>query len=130
MTLEEAKRLSSDEINKAIAEASGWTWKDSFEQSFSEPRKLIASKRWFAPKSDYPQRTVPDFFRDLNACNQVSKDFTGHIWVRYAEVMAAIFCGEVKDSEIDWNDWASSLIDAPANIRAIALAVALSERKK
>lgn len=89
MTIDEAKKLSPDEINRVIAEA--------LELNYV----------------NHP----PDYFRDLNACHEsftsltVGEQYDYGIWLRRS-------CCR------------NGAMNAPANIRAIALACVLSERKK
>jgi hypothetical protein len=118
MMIEEAKKLSPEEINRLIALAMGW--KDAGRASgIMIPPE---SKRRNNLAFDYP----PDYFHDLNECHEAEKWIVEHSAVfRYIEQMH-----EQHKVNSEWEDDADELIMAPANVRAIALACVLSERKK
>lgn len=101
MTLDEAKRLSPDEINTVIAVALEW---------FKRP-----GDGWI--KNGTSQNG--NFFHDLNACHEAEKALTFDEIEMYFECL---------DNSIAGNSHYRGM--EPPNIRAIALAVVLSERKK
>jgi hypothetical protein len=115
MTLEEAKKLPPEEINRLIAEAIGWT---------------VGAKGWWsapghAGTGDDPE--PPDYFHDLNAVHEAEMWFLGNSIPALsrrtrAEAYNSYLNALMADG--DENEF------APANIRTIALACVLSERKK
>jgi hypothetical protein len=64
--------VTDEEINKAIAEACGWQFKEVFESSFSDPSKKVSrGKKWHSP-TGY-QTNLPDYCNDLNAMHEAEK---------------------------------------------------------
>jgi hypothetical protein len=94
MTIEEAKKLPPEEINRLIAEA--------LELNYV----------------NHP----PDYFHDLNVCFEAvnALDISEKNFYWFGLSIALGTAPHEKDPTID----------APANVRAIALACVLSERKK
>lgn len=113
MRLEEAKKLSPEEINRTIAEAIGWT---------------VGAKGWWsapghAGTGDDPD--PPDYFHDLNACHSAFNQLKE--WEKTRLVAWVHFYH--SNGELDYGLW-RLFYALESNVRAIALACVLSERKK
>ena len=62
----------SDQKRIKIAEACGWKRGKRREASFADPSKDIEYDSWISP-AGFPERKIPDYFADLNACHEMEK---------------------------------------------------------